>query len=307
MRTRARSYRRGRATICGISIGSAGEWSSERVCLYVGLLQSVCTGLGSGPSDCTTSPGVSESRTYDANARPFQRTITLPGGVTYTYTWKYSATTGFLDTLTYPVSTCGFSFAIQYGYSAGILASITDASHTPGAVLWQANSQNAAGQLTQETINNASIVVNRAFDAVTHLLASVQAGPGGGTGLLNQSFLYDDMGNVIERQDNSSLALTEDAYYDNDYRLTSTKLNGNQNLSITYDNTMGNIVARSDVAGGANWTYSPTQKHAVTQRKDALIAAPPGGIVVNWNQVAFPYGTPVQYTTYLMYVNMTVP
>jgi RHS repeat-associated protein len=103
------------------------------------------------------------------------------------------------------------------------------------------------------------------LDAVTHWLASVQAGVGGGTGLLNQSFLYDQMGNVTERQDNSSLALTEDAYYDNDYRLLTTKLNGTQNLSITYDNTMGNIVSRSDVAGGATWTYSPTQKHAVTQ------------------------------------------
>jgi YD repeat-containing protein len=81
----------------------------------------------------------------------------------------------------------------------------------------------------------------------------------------DESFLYDEMGNVTERQDNSSLALTEDAYYDNDYRLLTTKLNGTQNLSITYDNTMGNIVSRSDVAGGATWTYSATKKHAVTQ------------------------------------------
>ena len=49
-------------------------------------------------------------------------------------------------------------------------------------------------------------------DAVTHWLASVQAGAGGGTGLLNQSFLYDEMSNLTERQDNSSLALTENIY-----------------------------------------------------------------------------------------------
>jgi RHS repeat-associated protein len=241
------------------------NWGSTPSLHNVGMLQSVCTGQGANPTNCTTSPGLSESRTYDSNARPYQRTINLPGGVSYTYTWTYSATTGLLDTLTYPVSTCGVAFKVQYGYSAGILASISDALHSPNVTLWQANAQNPAGQLTQETINNGGIVVNRAFDAVTHWLASVQAGVGGGTGLLNQSFLYDQMGNVTERQDNSSLALTEDAYYDNDYRLLTTKLNGTQNLSITYDNTMGNIVSRSDVAGGATWTYSPTQKHAVTQ------------------------------------------
>jgi hypothetical protein len=43
------------------------------------------------------------------------------------------------------------------------------------------------------------------------------------------------------------------------------------------------------------------------QLKDSVIASPAGGVVVNWNQLAFPYGTAVQYTTYLMYVEMTVP
>ena len=72
------------------------------------------------------------------------------------------------------------------------------------------------------------------------------------------------MGDVSQRQDNN-LGLTENAYYDNDYRLTSTTLNGTQNLSVTYDDTMGNITSRSDVAAGAAWTYSSTQKHAVTE------------------------------------------
>jgi hypothetical protein len=72
------------------------------------------------------------------------------------------------------------------------------------------------------------------------------------------------VGDVTQRQDNN-LGLTEDIYYDNDYRFSYSKLNGTQNLSVTYDNTMGNITSRSDVASGASWTYSPTQKHAVTQ------------------------------------------
>ena len=83
-------------------------------------------------------------------------------------------------------------------------------------------------------------------------------------GCKNLAFLYDEMGDVGRQQDNN-LGLTENAYYDNDYRLTSTTLNGTQNLSVTYDDTMGNITSRSDVAAGAAWTYSSTQKHAVTE------------------------------------------
>ncbi len=95
-------------------------------------------------------------------------------------------------------------------------------------------------------------------------LGTDESGVGGGSGVKNLAFLYDEMGDVSQRQDNN-LGLTENAYYDNDYRLTSTTLNSTQNLAVTYDDTMGNITSRSDVAGGATWTYSSTQKHAVTQ------------------------------------------
>ena len=55
-------------------------------------------------------------------------------------------------------------------------------------------------------------------------------------------------------------------YYDADYRLDHSTLNGNLNLQMAYDTTgMGNIVSRSDVAGGAAWTYDPVRIHAVTQ------------------------------------------
>jgi YD repeat-containing protein len=88
-------------------------------------------------------------------------------------------------------------------------------------------------------------------------------GGGCGTGVQNQSFLYDFVGDVTQRQDNN-LGLTENIYYDNDYRFSYSKLNGTQNLAITYDVT-GNITSRTDVAGGATWTYDPVRKHAVTQ------------------------------------------
>jgi hypothetical protein len=223
----------------------------------------VCTGLGANPINCTSSPGYSESETYDSLARRSTSAITIPGqSSTFTYTWAYNATTGLLNTLTYPVSTSSYALELQYGYSNGILQTVTDVSDTPNVTVWQANTTNPAGQITQETLGNG-IVTTRSYDAVTGWLGSAQSGVGGGSAVKNLAFLFDEMGDVTQRQDNN-LGLTENIYYDNDYRFSYSKLQGTQNLLVTYDNT-GNITSRSDVASGATWTYSPTQKHAVTQ------------------------------------------
>jgi RHS repeat-associated protein len=151
---------------------------------------------------------------------------------------------------------------MQYAYTYGILSSITDISDSPNVTLWQADTTNAAGQITEETLGNG-IVTNRTYDAVTYWLSSVQSGVGSGSGVQNQAFLFDEMGDVTQRQDNN-LGLTENIYYDNDYRLTSSKLGGTTNLSITYA-ANGNITSRSDVASGATWTYDTTHLHAVDE------------------------------------------
>jgi RHS repeat-associated protein len=235
----------------------------------VGRLASVCTGTGSSPSNCTASPGYAESEGYDSLGRLSTRVITMPqgGGTgTFTYSWGYNGTTGLLSTLTYPQSTSGYALQLQYGYSNGIVSSITDASDSPNVAIWTANAQNQFGQITQETLGNG-VVTNRTYDAVTDWLSSIQAGVGSGSGVQNQSFLYDEMGDVTQRQD-GNLGLSENFYYDNDYRLSSSTLTANgetsTNLSITYDNN-GNITSRSDVNSGASWTYSSTARHQVTQ------------------------------------------
>jgi RHS repeat-associated protein len=98
---------------------------------------------------------------------------------------------------------------------------------------------------------------------VTGWLSSVQSGPGGGATIQDQSFLYDEVGDVTQRQD-GIYGLSENFYYDNDYRLSYSTLNGTQNLSLTYS-PMGNITSRSDVAAGATWTYDPVHVHEVTE------------------------------------------
>jgi RHS repeat-associated protein len=233
-------------------------WGTSATSHNIGKLQSVCTGTG---ASCSSS-GYAESETYDSVGRRSQRTITLSGYSPFTYTWLYNANSGFLDTLTYPVSTNSYALQLKYGYQNGILQSVTDVSDTPNVTVWTANTMDPAGHVTEETLGNG-IVTNRSFDAVTQSLGTAQSGVGGGAGVKNLAFLYDEMGNVTQRQDNN-LGLTENIYYDNDYRFSYSKLNGTQNLSVNYDGT-GNIISRSDVAGGATWTYDPSRKHQVTQ------------------------------------------
>lgn len=90
------------------------------------------------------------------------------------------------------------------------LQSVSDAN-VPATVFWTANTQNARGQITQDTLGNG-IVRSRAFDAITGWLASIQAGPSSNTtSLQNTSYLYDVVGNVTQRQ-NNRLGLTENFY-----------------------------------------------------------------------------------------------
>ncbi|MFZ1869129.1 MAG: SpvB/TcaC N-terminal domain-containing protein [Steroidobacteraceae bacterium] len=233
-------------------------WGSSAANHNIGKLASVCSGTGSA---CSSSY-YSESEAYDSLGRLSQRSIAIPSMGTYTYTWQYSATTGLLSTLTYPVSTSGKSLELQYAYQNGILQSIKDILDSPNVTIWQADAQNPAGQITQETLGNG-LVTTRTYDAVTHWLSAVQSAASGGSLVQNQSFLYDEVGNVTQRQDNN-LGLSEDFYYDNDNRLSHSTLNGTQNLSLTYDQ-MGDITNRSDVASNATWSYDATHIHQVRE------------------------------------------
>ena len=142
-------------------------WGSSSSSHNIGKLQSVCTGTGNNPTTCTAS-GYSEGETYDSLARRYQRTITIPGqSSAFIYTWAYSATTGLLNTLTYPASyPSTYALELQYGYSSGLLQTVTDISDTPNVTVWQANTTNPMGQITEDTLGNG-IVTNRSYDAVT--------------------------------------------------------------------------------------------------------------------------------------------
>lgn len=261
-------------------------WGTTATANDIGQLQSACTGTGTSPNACTPSTGYSENEIYDIAARLYQRSITIPGDATYTYTQTYNAD-GLPDILTYPVSTGGYALALKFGYAYGLLNSITDTSDSPNVTLWTANTMDARGQYAQETFGNG-VVVNHAFDPVTGLPQSITAGVGGGAALQNNSYLFDAVGNMTQRQDNNA-GTTENVYPDSLNRLDHTV--GDTNTAMTYD-SMGRIATWAAAGGSANINdfttaqagcsyYANTQAHAL--RKSMQGSYPPSSFCYDAN------------------------
>ena len=264
-------------------------------------------------SSVATAGTRSETYSYDAYGRVTDYTIVNPVDGSHSFDYTYGSTTGVLSILTYPKSASPSTYRVAAGlyYQYGILKDIYD-NNTPSTIWWQANTMNPRGQITEETTEDLSghpqIVINRSFDAVTGWLSTNQAGVSGGSGLQNESYTYDYVGNVTQRQNNNA-GLTENFYYDNLYRLYSSTLNGTTNLQMCYDNTggactenvagMGNITSRSDIAAGAAWTYDPARKHAVTQAGSSSYtytynangnATSRNGSTISWTSYNYPSG-----------------
>jgi RHS repeat-associated protein len=204
---------------------------------------------------------------YDSKTRLSTEQITIPGDAAYTYTRTYNATTGLLDTLQYPVSTSSYQLKLQYAYQNGILQQISDVA--TGTHYWTANTINPRGQYTQETLGN-SVVVNHALDAVTGWVSSIQAGVGGGAALQNNSYLFDEVGNLTQRQNNNLPVVTENVYYDNLYRLDHTV--GDSSTQMSYD-AMGRIATWAVYGGTPNVNDYTTQQPGCTYYSNSQLHA----------------------------------
>jgi RHS repeat-associated protein len=129
------------------------------------------------------------------------------------------------------------------------------------------------GRFTQETLGNR-VVVNHNFDSVTGLPGSITAGVGSGAALQNNSYLFDEVGNLIQRQDNNGTVVTENVFPDTLNRLDHTV--GDSNTQLTYD-AMGrlwtwqapsppaNVNDYSTSQSGCSY-YANSQPHAVRSK-----------------------------------------
>jgi RHS repeat-associated protein len=147
---------------------------------------------------------------------------------------------------------------LQYDYQYGQLYRVRD-FNSPFTNFWTANATNARNQITQETLGNG-LVTNRVHDDVTGWLETIQTGLSGGAGVQNLAYEWDLVGNLKKRTDVNQSNLAEEFFYDNLYRLGSSKLNNVPNLTMAYD-VLGNITSKSDVG---SYTYHATKEHQVT-------------------------------------------
>ncbi len=203
------------------------------------------------------SPGYSESYTYNGDGKLSE--VTTVSDATYHFDYGYSTTTGLLNLISYPTSTGSYRLRVKYDYQNGLLNKVSD-YNSPTLVFWEANTTDARGNVTDETLGNG-IQTFRGYDPVTGRIDYINSGPGGNGATQQLDYQWDKVGNLTQRYDDNR-SLTEDFYYDNLHRLDYSTLNSVQNLDLSYD-ALGNIKTKSDVGPGT-WTYHATKKHAVT-------------------------------------------
>lgn len=216
-----------------------------------------------GQLQSVTAPGAySESYVYDSKGRLQDATMNADAA-SFVVSQTYDSTTGLLDAVTYPTSTSavpGSRFKVKYEYAYGMTKRVVD-FNSPATVYWEEVATNAVGQSIDEVYGNG-LHTYSTFDSISGLLGARTTGPT--AAIQNLTFQWDKVGNLTQRKD-LTLGLTEDFQYDNLYRLTSSTLNGVNNLSVAYD-ALGNITSKGGVGA---YTYpasgaSAVRPHAVT-------------------------------------------
>jgi RHS repeat-associated protein len=208
----------------------------------------------SGPA-ANGNNGFTRSLTYDSVGRPSAVATTIAGTPTpYVAQASYDAN-GRLSQVLYPSQ-----FAVNYGYtSLGYVQQLTDAS--TGQVYWTANQRDAELHLIQDTAGNG-IVTARGFDAPTGRLLSIVAGSS--NTVLNFSYTYDGVGNVLTRADGNN-NISEGFGYDTLNRLTSSSLTAtgdSVSKFFSYD-SLGNLLMKSDVGNYAYPEAGLSRPHGV--------------------------------------------
>lgn len=248
------------------------EWMYGNSSPNWGKLTNECTVIVATSNLCTntaTSWLYNESRTYDNADRLLTRTITQSGntagndgGGAFKFTYGYSGINGLLASIMYPKSSSSYQLNIQYAYQNRLLYTVTDATDGP-VTLWTANTQDAFGHVSKATFGNG-LVSNLTYDAVTSWLTKATSGVGGGSALINQSYLQDKNGNVIQRQATiNQNVLTENFFYDGDNRLCSITSGTSCTSDFTYDAT-GSIKTQAGVGTYNYPAAGQPQSHAVT-------------------------------------------
>jgi YD repeat-containing protein len=149
--------------------------------------------------------GYSASLTYDSFGRPSAKTETMDNGSAYTVTTNYDALSR-PSSMVYPTG-----LTVNTAYTAyGQLSQLTNGS--TGASYWQANTVDARGNVTTDSLGNG-VSEARTYDAATGHLTGITSSSGTAGLIQNLSYNFDTLGNLQSRTD-SKQAITESFVYD---------------------------------------------------------------------------------------------
>jgi RHS repeat-associated protein len=220
-----------------------------------------------------SSPGFQATYAYDTLGRPSSHTVSAFGG-SFVTRFGYEATTGRLDTITYPSDSSAAPLRVRHHYDRGRLVRLSDADD-PTNMFWQADALDALGEVAAETLGNG-VRVDSDRDVVTQRLRERTAGLGGGNAFQDLRFTWDVAGNLASRQE-GNLGVREVFSYDSRDRLDFMTSSSGALLDLAYDE-IGNVTYKSDVGA---YAYDATKKHAVVAAGANSYAYDANGAVVN--------------------------
>lgn len=231
-------------------------WEYHRVAgPLLGLPSRVMAPLAGSPF------GFREQYAYDTLGRRTSVTTILAGTAYVTnYGWD---TLGRVTSMTYPAIVNGARLHLGFGYDAGHLDTV-DQDVLAGGGLWlriyDLRSQDALGRERLVSLGGpATIDEQRNYDRASTRLAAIRTGPALGDQQQDYAYLWDKLGNLLQRQDLKQ-GLTEEFSYDEENRLATARLNGTLTLALAYD-AGGRIRSKSDVG---DYSYASSRPGAVS-------------------------------------------
>ena len=171
-------------------------------------------------SQVLTDATYTDRTEYDAWARVTRKTYQRGSDASKAYTYVYNA----------------------FGHNSGITRA--------GVSLWQANSVDAAGRITQASLGNG-LSETHTYSPYSTRLASSLLLNAGGTARLQEGYLYDSLGSVTQRyQYWDAAGFLENFSYDELNRITVSQVTGYGQQVFTYD-AAGNMLTKTGVGTGA--------------------------------------------------------
>ncbi|MFS8067171.1 MAG: RHS repeat domain-containing protein, partial [Byssovorax sp.] len=227
--------------------------------------------------------GATKSYTYDLKGRVSSVALLL-GGETFTSVYQYDASSN-VSTIEYPQGPGGAPFRIKNEYdSYDNLVGVRDDIDANHPYYWRLDRVNGAGQTSRESFGNLAVdqanalVTERDYLTDKGTLKAVRTKVGAAK-VQDLAYTHDARLNLTSRVDGLQTGaivnspLGEHFTYDALDRLTSSSFDflcapgslcGGQELTYAAN---GNIATKSDVAGGATYTYDlvNAHPHAVAQ------------------------------------------